>query len=474
MKRYSTIVALAFASGCAGLSEQHAELAAYKDEIAPTSPSDWAVSIPESAPEADWISQFGSSNLQELINEALNSNFDIRSAQATARAFRATARAADGRKLPSISASADYTHSEFGDAVLFFGNPDSYGLGLSATWEPDFWQRLSKTADAADADLLASEADLATLRLSISGAVARGWINLANARAQLNLALDEMQVRDRSRILTERRFSAGVSTSLDVRLARSALETTRANIASSRLAVADAQRALEVLLGRYPSAQITAPESPMQLGPIQDASSPTDLLARRPDVSAAEARMAAAGLRADLARLAMVPRLSLTGTLDTDSENLADVIDVDFLAGRVLANLTAPIFNGGALRADAEAARAQAEGAIDNYASTVLTAWQEVEGARHADIFLAEQESALTNALEEAKAAEDLADRQYQSGLISIFNLIDAQTTRISSEAQLLNTRANRASNRVNYHIALGGGVSSNATLQDQSMQEKP
>ena len=144
--------------------------------------------------------------------------------------------------------------------------------------------------------------------------------------------------------------------------------------------------------------------------------------------------------------------------------------EVEQLAGRVFANLTAPIFNGGALKADAEAAIARARASISDYAGVVLNAWREVEAARAADISLEKQEIALAEALTEAEAAETLAERQYQRGLITIFNLIDAQTRRISAERQLLNVRANRAANRINYHIALGGGALPLADLPNADM----
>ncbi len=273
------------------------------------------------------------------------------------------------------------------------------------------------------------------------------------------MAEDELRVRESSQTLTERRFSAGVSTSLDVRLARSASASARANIAGARRNVADAARTLEVLLGRYPAAAITAPTDLPVLGAMASVGSPETLLARRPDVAAAEARMAAAGLRADAARLAMRPALTLSASAGVGSDKIEDLVDVDLIAGRVLANLTAPIFRGGALKAESAAALARAEAAAARYESAVLSAWNEVEGARSADIWFAAQEVALVEALDEAQAAEVLAQRQYQSGLISIFNLIDAQSRRINSQRQIINVRAARAANRITYHLALGGGA---------------
>ena len=129
------------------------------------------------------------------------------------------------------------------------------------------------------------------------------------------------------------------------------------------------------------------------------------------------------------------------------------------VAARLIASLTAPIFNGGALDADRDAAVARARAAVETYASTTLTAWREVEDALAADSLLAQQENAQVRALEEARLAEELATRQYTNGLVSIFNLIDSQTRRLNAESNVIAARSARASNRVSFHLALGGGL---------------
>ncbi|MEM8919718.1 MAG: efflux transporter outer membrane subunit [Pseudomonadota bacterium] len=448
---------MAFASGCA----THANVPGPKEAGLPDTPDAWAVDLEKAAPASDWIDQFGSEQLTALIGESLGENFDLAAAAARVEASNASARAAFGRSLPSVNATGSGGTSRTVFEVA--GAPQStdaavYDWGLSASWEADLWGRVSNTVNAARADLLASEADFAAARLSIAASTATAWISLSNAIAQRDLSEDERVARQRSLALTERRFSSGLSTALDVRLARSAEATARSNIASSEQAVDDASRALETLLGRYPSAQIDAPETLPELPPIQTGGEPADLLARRPDIAAAEARLAASGLRADIARASLRPSLSFSANIGVSDDDYENLFDADYIAGRLLANLAAPIFNGGALKADAESAEAQARVNAATYAQTVLNAWREVEEARSADLSFALQELALEDALVEAQAAEALAERQYQRGLISIFDLIDAQTRRISAERQLTTVNASRAINRVEYHLALGGG----------------
>ena len=458
LKRYGALALTTVAGGCASVSATTNSYLNRGAEMLPEAPGAWATQLNKSAPDGDWVAQFESQQLLQVVEEALLANPDIESATATWRAARASARAEQGRALPSLSGSASAGANEYGDDLILQSG-ESYGLGLSASWEPDIWGQVSSRVGAAKADLAASRADLEALQLSIVGAASRAWVDLTNANAQYLLALDELAVRERAQTLTERRFSAGVSTSLDVRLARSSAASARASIASSQQNVDAAKRGLEILLGRYPEAVFEAPQTPPMLGDMQDEGYPSDLLARRPDIAAAEARMFAAGLRADQARLALRPSLSFSASTGTDVTDLADVLDADLLASRALANLTAPIFSGGALRAEALAARERAQSAVANYASTILAAWQEVENARAADSYLASQVEALSEALVEATAAEAISETQYSEGLISIFDLINAQSSRISSESQLLSARAQRANNRISYHLALGGSA---------------
>ncbi len=192
---------------------------------------------------------------------------------------------------------------------------------------------------------------------------------------------------------------------------------------------------------------------------MQAEGNPALLLSRRPDIAAREARVVAAGLRAEEARLAMLPGLRLSGSLSGNSADLADALDPGLVAARLVAGLTAPVFRAGTLNATWLAAIARAEAAVADYADAVLNAWREVETALTADVLLAQQENAQMRAVEEARLAEEIAERSYTAGTVNIFDLIDAQTRRLTAESQFVTARADRAVNRIGYHLALGGGV---------------
>ncbi len=429
--------------------------------VAPNAPQQWAsAGVSGEAPTGDWLGQFNDPVMYNLVVEALNQNPNIRSQFYAVEATRATARSVYGRSLPNVSLGADARgFSNYIEATDGRVESSNFGVGPALNWEVDLWGRLSAGIDAAEADLTAGEADLAAARLSVAAQTAIAWIDLNEALAQERVAVLTFEARQSALELTERRFSRGLSTALDVRTARTTLASAEATIAARRQASGNAIRRLEVLLGRYPATEIDAPAEIASLDPIETGGTPVMLLSRRPDIAAAEARVVAAGLRAEQARLAMLPSLRLTGSAATTEEKIADAFDPVRIAGSLIASFSMPIFNGGSLDAERDAAVARARAAVENYASATLTAWQEVEDALAADALLSQQEEAQTRALEEARLAEDLATRQYTNGLVSIFNLIDSQTRRLNAESNVIAARSSRASNRVRFHLALGGGL---------------
>jgi len=416
---------------------------------------------------SNWLDQFDDPRLIEIVSEALIANPNILANEATARAAKQNARAIFGRSLPSLSYGLN---NGFGTSVnprdiggAIFGaraTQPSFDQRLNYNWELDLWGRVRAGNEAAKADYVASQADLNASQLSIGGQAAISWINLNAALEQERIARDTVASRQSILDLTERRFGRGLSTALDVRTARTQLHTAEAQVAARTQTSHEAARALEVLLGRYPANEIEAPSALPVLGPLQNPGSPVELLSRRPDMAAIEARLEAAGLRAEAARLAIFPAFTVSGSVSNSSGvEFADIFDPQQLSANIMQSFTQPLWNGGAIKADRKAALANAEATASNYVNTALTAWREVEDALDADQLLAEQEEAQRLALEEAILAEDLATRQYQNGLVTIFNLLNSQTTRLTSESSLVQASTARAINRVNYHMALGGGA---------------
>jgi NodT family efflux transporter outer membrane factor (OMF) lipoprotein len=502
MLRLGAAIAALAVAGCASVDKD------LLDERLPTPPAAWAsVENVSGVPSGDWVAAFEDPVLESLIREAMAHNNALLAAQANLEAARASARVVRADLLPSVDAAPRASRSgivrdpslaaqtggnanlsglraqdledRFGidtnsdgklDGLDLDGNGvldapipnrriyiNNYSLGAQLSWEIDLWGRLRNQTKAAYRDARASLADYQGRRLSIAGAVAQSWFQLIQARQQRELSERDVTARERNLKVIERRYESGVATSLDVRLARSALGSSNASLALSRRVEGESARQLEVLLGRYPKAEIDAASSLPDLPALEGAGAPGDLLARRPDLIAAESRMEAAGLRALAARKEFLPRLTLSGNISTSGPELADVIDPERLAGNIAAGLFQPLFRGGQLVNNARRANAQAKASLLNYAQTALDAYREAENALAAEQFLALREEALKVAFEEAAAAEEITERRYVGGAASIFDLLNAQTRRISSEAQYISAKEQRVSNRVQLYMAIGG-----------------
>ena len=440
------------------------------DANAPTAPAQWTASSEYSAaPSEDWIADFNDETLRALIYEALANNNDIRAAAANLDAARSGAGIRRADLLPQIGASFDPRRSAIvvdpttaaqaggsaGNSSRIYIN--NYSLGGSLRWELDVWGRLLDETRASYKDANAAAADLAGARLSIAARTAQSWFSLIEARQQRELAERDVTARENNLSVTNRRYERGVSSSLDVRLARSALGSSQANLALRQRLEKEAARALEVLLGRYPSAELEAASALPGLPTLAGVGAPGEILARRPDLIAAEFRMESAGLRARAARKQLLPQFTLTSSAGTSGERISDLIDPNRLAGNLAGGIFQPLFQGGRLISNANRQRSLAEASLFSYIQTALSAYEEAENALAAEALLEAREIALQVAYEEAAAAEELTDRRYQQGAATIFNLLDAQTRRISAEGQYIQAKQQRVANRVQLYLAIGG-----------------
>lgn len=426
-----------------------------RDAVTPPAPA-WVEIAPERMPTNDWVDRFGSARLSELVNEALARNTNVTAARARWEASIASARAAQSNLKPSLSFGSRVSRTEYGNSAIDGSN--SLTLGPSVSWEPDLWGRIKEGANAGDIEAKASRADYAAARLSVAGQTAQAWFDLIEAKLLLDLAGKNTQTQERALRLTQRRFESGLSAAVDVRLARSSVASAQAGAASREQFRAASARRLEILLRRYPAADLIAAADLPPLPALEGAGTPGDILARRPDLLATEQRLAGQGLRIDIARKNMLPRLTLTGDGNLNATDFADLFDIDALVANLAASLTAPLYQGGALRAEVVRNEAVLRGQIESYAGSVLQAYLEIENALDAERQLQARETALRVSLNEAQQAETRLATRYAEGLASILQLLDAQSRAINAESSLISARKERLANRVRLHLALGGG----------------
>lgn len=426
----------------------------------PKNGEDFTVSNPTQSNEATgWATRFGDDTLNQLITEALESNFGLNAAEANARAAEAAARISGSFKFPSLSLGLNSARQQSRFSFLNFQKieTESHALNLGSQWEVDVWGRLKDTHASGLANLEAAEADVEALKLSITGQVARSWFNLLEAQRQWQLALDSSESLEKKLESLDRRYDRGLVTSLDLRLTRAQAASSRTLVQQRRTNLNNSKRALEVLLGRYPDATQDSNQSLPAIDNSIPAGLSAELMARRPDLYAAERRLAATLAQQQYVNKNWLPRLSLTGSTGTTSSELTDLLNSDFSVWSIAGDIATNLFAAGRLKSEREQSQAQLDSHLAQYQSTVLTAFQEVENAlsSEADLMQLSEDSAIS--AHENQKAEDLAWEQYDKGLVDITTLLDAQRRADESASQLISIQNQRLQNRINLHLALGG-----------------
>ena len=433
-------------------------------------PEAWMTETPDAAPQSDrWWTTFGDARLDAVVGEALERNYDLQAAAASVAAAEARARIAGADLKPQVGASFDAGRRQQvfvglpipGSGGVLSSTSTSYGLGLNVSWEADLWGRLRAGQAAAVSDARAAEADYDAARLSLAGQAAKAWFAVVEAERQVALAIDTVDSRRTTAERIAARYRRGVAPPLDLRLARSNLASAESTLEQRRRQLDAAGRQLEILLGRYPRGEVeSAPRLP-EVPPEIPAGLPSELVARRPDLQAAERRLGAAGFRVSEARRALYPRITLTGSAGTTSESLGDLVDGDFSVWSLAGGLLQPIFQGGRLRAAVDFAEADRDRALALYAQGILRAFAEVESALAAEHLLAAEEAAQAVATQESNAAVNLAEDRYNAGVGDYLTILESQRQAFLTESRLLTLRALRLSNRADLHLALGGDFGS-------------
>jgi NodT family efflux transporter outer membrane factor (OMF) lipoprotein len=334
----------------------------------------------------------------------------------------------------------------------------SYGLNLSGSWELGVWGRIRSGQKAAGAEAGASAADLASARLSLAAQTVKAWAAAIEAGQQVSLARSTVDSYRVTAGQVRKRYEEGLRSPLDLRLALASLAGAEALLEARQIAAKNTLRQLEILLGRYPSGAVNPGDTLPVLEDTIPVGLPSELVARRPDLAAARQRLLAADWRVSESKAALLPRLSLTAGGGTATEDLSDLLDTDFKVWNIAANLAQPILEGGRLRAGVDLSRARTRQALAEYRGAVIRAFGEVENALTAESHLAKRESDLAEASAQSSAALRLARLRYQTGLDNFITVLESQRRALEAETALVSVRRERLDNRVNLHLALGGG----------------
>jgi len=434
-------------------------------------PAAWAVDEGLTAGPVDasaaWWDAFGDDELSLLVDEALVHNRDLLASAARVDGAAAEARIAGAELYPWLDAGGGASRTK----QVFVGLPipgssgvqsnyfSSYGVSLDVSWEIDLWGRLAAIRDSASEELVASAADYHAARLSIAAQVSKGWFAWQEALLQEELAENTLTSLERSTAIVRRRYETGRADTLDVHRTRGDLAGSRALVEARRETSERTQRQLEILIGRYPSGGLARDPHLPEVGAPPATGIPSELLRRRPDLIAAEARLRAADYRLYEARTLLYPRLSLSASAGRTSAEVGDLFDSDFSTFSLAANLLQPLFQGGRLTANVDLADARTREIAAAYASAVLGAFSEVEIALAVEDELAGRELHLEDASSEFSRALELARDRYSSGLTDLTTLLDSQRRSLQADSELLIVRFQRLENRIDLHLALGGGI---------------
>lgn len=423
---------------------------------------------------ASWWTALGDPVLTDLVTRALAANTDLRSAQAKLREVRARRELAQANLAPTLTGSANANRSRTSEEAGSGRSTTFYRAGLDASWEADLFGGRRRGIEAAQADLEASAASLQATQVSLVAEVALDYLDVRAYQARLEVARRNLDAQAEIVQLTDWRVQAGLISALEAEQARATLEQTRAQIPALESLLAQAQDRIAVLLasttGALPAALIqpaAIPTAPERVA----AGIPADVLRQRPDVQAAERRVAAETARIGQTAAARYPDLTLSGSIGLEALTLGALGSTAALAHSIVAGVSGVLFDGGRIARQIEAQQAVRDQTELAYEKAVLTALQEVESALAAVQQTRTRQRILGDAVSAARNAALYATQRYRSGIVDFQAVLDTQRTVLSAEDALATSRADATAAVVRLYKALGGGWTpgSATTLQGKA-----
>ena len=447
------LVALAVTSVASCALKTPPDAAAIREQALPTlqTPAGWTAPGAGAGGVADnWLAGFHDDQLSAAVTEAIAHNADLRVGAARVEQALLYAKLAGAKLYPSADLLAHGGLKQGDGSGL-------QGIGISATWELDVWGRVRYGRAASAAQAMSAEADFAYARQSIAAAVAKSWFLATEAALQIGAARDTVRASDELVRLAGDRVRIGVGNQEEVFVARANVGTYRDVLRQLEQGRDQAIRALELLLGRYPAAAAApSPQLPGYPGEVPGGL-PSALLERRPDVIAAERRVAVAFNRVGEAKAARLPAIALTTSVRTISSDLFVLQDHSNPMWSVGANLLMPLFRGGALKTQVEIRTAEQKQAIAEYAQVGLRAFGEVESALAAEIAAREREQILTQVLSDSQEALTVVQTQFKIGSTDLRFVEQRELALTSTRSALIRVQTEQRVQRVNLHLALGG-----------------
>ena len=456
-KRHLVAVAafVLLASGCAvGPSYQRPPVAtpvAYKEA------QNWVSAAPADAFErGPWWQLFDDPVLNALAAGIDISNQNIAAASAAYAQARALVREQRASLFPVITLNGGADRAGGGSSNSRSGN--TFQTSIGGSWEPDVWGRLSRSVDSASASAQASAADLASARLSAQGELAINYFSIRQTDAQQALLASTIDGYQRTLQITQNRYAASIAAKTDVLQAQTQLANAQAQALGLESQRAQLEHAIAVLLGRAP-ADFTLLAAPWQASvPEVPLGVPSTLLQRRPDIAAAERRVAVANEQIGIAQSAFYPSINLNTSYGFGASSLADLFSAPSSLWSLGMSAAQVLFNAGATRERVAGAQAAQDAAVARYRQTVLLAFRNVEDQLAATRILERQQGLLRQAAQAADETETQMLNRYRAGQVSYTEVVTAQASALSARRALVQLQADRQTTAVALIQSLGGG----------------
>ncbi len=424
----------------------------------------WKIAAPSDVQQrGDWWTLYGDAELDALVARLNVSNQNLAAAEAQYRQARALVRGARSQLFPTFGAGASATRSGSGSGssstvTQSSGISENYDAGLDASWELDIWGRLRRSLEANRANMQASAADLAAVRLSLQSELVQTYLQLRVTDEQQRLLDQTVAAYERSLRLTENQYRAGIVPRSDVSQALTQLRSTQAQALDLQWQRAQLEHAIAVLVGVPPSELNIAERVDIPRLPEVPVMLPSELLERRPDVAAAERDVMAANAQIGVAEAAWYPDLTLSASGGYRNSSFSDLISVPNRYWSLGPQLAVTLLDFGARRADLEQAEAAYDQTVANYRQTVLDSFREVEDSLVQMRVLAREAVVQQEALDAAQESLRLIENQYRAGTVDFLSVVTVQTTALNNERTNLTLLGDRLIASVQLIAALGGG----------------
>jgi len=425
----------------------------------------WKIAEPsDHLPRGQWWAIFGDPELSELEEQVATANQNLKIAEARLREARALVRFNRAALFPTISTSVggasvrDSANRPFISSNTSTGSSGDLLLSLDMSYEIDLWGRVRRTVAAAQHEAQATAADLETAQLSLQAELAMDYFELRAADAQQQLLDETVKAFEAALQLTTNRFQGGAAPKSDVAQAQTQLDTTRAQATDVRVQRAQLEHAIATLIGNPPAAFRLSPRPLDTRPPDIPAGIPSQLLERRPDIAAAERRVAEANEQIGIAKAAYFPTATLNASVGFEGSSFGNVLNASSLLWSVGASLTQTIFDGGRRGATSDAARAAYDATVAGYRQTTLTAFQQVEDNLAALRILEQEAQEQRRAVESAQLSLQLFTNRYRGGVDNYLQVITAQTATLANQRTEIDILRRRMDASVLLVKGLGGG----------------